>query len=145
VGAVTESSIPKIYALPKAANVLGVSEHWLLMQIRKGRFVAMKRGRHSAMTKPQILAAIDAMTVPARESEPEVYPGGITRRSFQRRRRLIPRRRAAPPPRPIRVAFETSRGRRARVRPPSSGMWTIHQPPSRVTSISKRDIGPLSD
>jgi hypothetical protein len=90
VGAVTESSIPKIYALPKAANVLGVSEHWLLMQIRKGRFVAMKRGRHSAMTEPQILAAIDAMTVPARESEPEVYPGGITRRSFQRRRRLIP-------------------------------------------------------
>jgi hypothetical protein len=93
---VTESSIPKIYALPKAANALGVSEHWLLMQIRKGRFAAMKRGRHWAMTEPQILAAIEAMTVPAR---------------------------------------------RARECGPS----TIHQPPSRVTSISKRDIGPLSD
>jgi excisionase family DNA binding protein len=78
-----ELAIPKIYALPEAAELLGVSEHWLLMQIRKGRFAAMKRGRHWAMTEPRILAAIEAMTVPARE--PEVYPGGITRRSFQRR------------------------------------------------------------
>ncbi len=41
-----------------------------------------------------------------------------------------------------RAIGSTSRGKRACVSPPSLGMWTIHQPPSRVTSISKLDIGP---
>ena len=40
-----------------------------------------------------------------------------------------------------RAIGSTSRGKRACVSPPSLGMWTIHQPPSRVTSISKLDIG----
>ena len=37
------------------------------------------------MTEPQIMAAIESMTIPARE--PESYPGGITRRSWLYRQR----------------------------------------------------------
>src|SRR3984957_3354324 len=39
----------------------------------------------------------------------------------------------------------TSVGSRPCVSPPSSGMWTAHQPPSRVTSMSKLGIGPFSE
>ncbi|MGV0607365.1 hypothetical protein [Mycolicibacterium sp. XJ1904] len=80
-----ESSIPKIYTLPEAAELLGVSIAWLRTQLYSRRFAAMKRAGRWAMTEPQIIAAIDAMTTQVRPLE-KPSPTGLSKRSRFRRR-----------------------------------------------------------
>lgn len=72
--------IPRIYTLAEAAAVLRVPRDWLRARLANGTYAALRRSNRWAMTEQQIMAAIEAMTVPARE--PETYPGGITRRSW---------------------------------------------------------------
>jgi hypothetical protein len=79
--------IPRIYTLTEAASALRVSGEWLRTRLANGAFAGLKRGSRWAMTEQQIMAVIESMTVPARE--PEIYPGGQSRRSWlyhQRRR-----------------------------------------------------------
>jgi hypothetical protein len=80
-----ESAIPRIYTLQEAADILRVELRWLRARLAGRRLAGLKRGGRWAMTEPQILAAIESMTVPVRE--PESYPGGITRRSWLLRQR----------------------------------------------------------
>ncbi|WP_396929195.1 hypothetical protein [Mycolicibacterium sp.] len=79
------AGIPRIFTLAEAAEQLRVSSNWLGQQLRDGRYAGLKQGNRWAMTEPQLLAAIEAMTRPVkeREPEPERYPGGLTRRSWQ--------------------------------------------------------------
>jgi hypothetical protein len=81
------SEIPRIYTLAEAAAALRVADDWLRTRLANGTFAGLKRGNRWAMTEQQIMAAIESMTVPARE--PESYPGRISKSSwpYQRRRR----------------------------------------------------------
>lgn len=58
------SKIPVIYTLPDAAELRGVRVPWFRSQLRCRRFAALKRAGRWAITKDQILAAIEAMTRP---------------------------------------------------------------------------------
>jgi hypothetical protein len=79
------SGIPKIYTLAEAAEKLGMTERYLTDQLCSRRCAAMKRGRHWAMTEPQILAAIDAMSTEVRPPPDPPNPLGITPASLRRR------------------------------------------------------------
>jgi hypothetical protein len=78
-------SLPPIYPLAEAAEILGVSDEWLRAQCRARRFAALKRAGRWAMTEGQIEAAIDAMSTEARP-EPAPSPSGLSRHSRFRRR-----------------------------------------------------------
>lgn len=111
--------IPKIYSLAEAAEALGVAERWLSVQLTNRKFSGLKRAGRWAMTEPQILEAIESMTVHKREPDPdEGAPAGITRRSWMMRQRAAARRSlqsAAPetPPTPASPTLEVERVYRA--------------------------------
>jgi hypothetical protein len=78
-------SLPPIYPLSEAAEILGVSDEWLRAQCRARRFAALKRAGRWAMTEGQIEAAIEEMSFAARP-KPEPSPSGLSRHSRFRRR-----------------------------------------------------------
>lgn len=78
-------SVPPIYPLSDAADILGVSETYLRSKLRDFTFAGLKRAGRWAMTEPQIEAAIDAMSTVARPTE-RPSPSGLVRNSRLRKR-----------------------------------------------------------
>lgn len=78
-------SVPVIYPLSEAAELIGVSDEWLRVKLRERKFAGLKRAGRWAMTEAQIEAAIEAMSTQARP-QPVPSPAGLAPRSrFHRR------------------------------------------------------------
>jgi hypothetical protein len=84
------AGIPSFTYIEDVAEAWGVTTLFIQRRLRDGRFEGVKIGRRWVMTEAQILAAIETMTTVARAPEPQVYPGGLSKGSFQRRQRLEP-------------------------------------------------------
>lgn len=77
-------SIPIIYPLTEAAEVIGVSPEYLRSKLRDHTFAGMKRAGRWAMTESQVEAAIESMCTDARAVD--VSPAGLPPNSRFRRR-----------------------------------------------------------
>lgn len=78
-------SVPSIYPLVEAAELLGVSDGYLRSKLRDHTFAGCKIAGRWAMTEPQIEAAIESMSTEARPVDPP-SPAGLARNSRFRRR-----------------------------------------------------------
>lgn len=76
----------RLYSLGEAADMLHVTEDWLVKRLRSRTLPGHKSGRRWTMSAGDIEAAIDAMAVPAITPAPD--PSGLSPRS----RRYLERR-----------------------------------------------------
>jgi hypothetical protein len=79
------STIPPIYSLSEAAEILGISDSYLRAKLRDRTFAGLKRAGRWAMTEPQIEAAIARMSTDARPAE-KPSPSGLSKHSRFRRK-----------------------------------------------------------
>ncbi|MBF6368376.1 helix-turn-helix domain-containing protein [Nocardia puris] len=78
----------RLYDLAEAAEILHVTESWLMRQLRERRLAGRKVSRRWMLTEADLRAAIESMASPAIAARPD--PAGLTRTS----RRNLTRRRA---------------------------------------------------
>ncbi|MGW4718911.1 helix-turn-helix domain-containing protein [Nocardia sp. NPDC004260] len=70
---------PRLYSPAEAAEALGVTEDWLVKQLRARKLPGRKAGRFWKLAEQDIEAAIDLMAVPVVAAKPD--PSGLSRRS----------------------------------------------------------------
>lgn len=79
------TTIPPLYNLSEAAELLGVSTEWLRTRLYDHTFAGCKVAGRWRMTEAQIAAAIETMSTEARELV-RPSPAGLARGSKFRRR-----------------------------------------------------------
>ncbi|WP_280448394.1 helix-turn-helix domain-containing protein [Nocardia brasiliensis] len=75
---------PRLYSPAEAAEALGVTEDWLVKQLRARKLPGRKAGRFWKMAEQDIEAAIDSFAVPV--FTPTADPSGLSSRSRRRLR-----------------------------------------------------------
>ncbi|MGW4090063.1 helix-turn-helix domain-containing protein [Nocardia sp. NPDC004750] len=75
----------RLYSIAEAAELLRVSEGWMMKRLRDRKLQGRKSGRSWSMSAADIQAAIDHMLMPAIEAKPD--PWGLTARSRRRLQR----------------------------------------------------------